>query len=249
MSALGAAALGGGLSMLGQFWEHRQRKSQMNQTIRANRAMADLEWQRNKEMWSMQNEYNKPSAQMARFKEAGLNPNLIYGQGTPGNAPSHPQYNRPNEDHTFQIAQIAPILSTFQDMAVKKAQIDNLEANNARIVQSTATDAIRAASIQKNTAKTAFDLQLAQKLEENSLSVAQQNLKKIQADIVHTQSATSESKKRQRSLDLEYSLDKDLRPLGMTSRDPYLMRVITKLLLGETPLRNAIPNISNWRNR
>ena len=32
----------------------------------------------NVEFWNMQNAYNDPSAQMARLKEAGLNPNLIY---------------------------------------------------------------------------------------------------------------------------------------------------------------------------
>lgn len=31
--------------------------------------------------WEMQNAYNSPAAQMARFKDAGLNPHLIYGQG------------------------------------------------------------------------------------------------------------------------------------------------------------------------
>lgn len=31
--------------------------------------------------WNMQNEYNSPAAQMARLKEAGLNPNLVYGNG------------------------------------------------------------------------------------------------------------------------------------------------------------------------
>lgn len=30
--------------------------------------------------WNRQNQYNSPSAQMARFKEAGLSPHLIYGQ-------------------------------------------------------------------------------------------------------------------------------------------------------------------------
>ena len=30
--------------------------------------------------WNMQNEYNSPEAQMRRYKEAGLNPNLVYGQ-------------------------------------------------------------------------------------------------------------------------------------------------------------------------
>jgi len=32
-----------------------------------------------------QNEYNSPRSQMARFQSAGLNPNLVYSQGNPGN--------------------------------------------------------------------------------------------------------------------------------------------------------------------
>lgn len=40
-------------------------------------------WQRADALadWNMQNEYNSPGAQMARLKEAGLNPNLVYGNG------------------------------------------------------------------------------------------------------------------------------------------------------------------------
>lgn len=34
-----------------------------------------------------QNAYNSPAAQMQRYREAGLNPNLIYSQGSPGNQP------------------------------------------------------------------------------------------------------------------------------------------------------------------
>lgn len=49
----------------------------------------DLEqWNRqneyDKRMWDLQNEYNSPKAQMARYEEAGLNKNMIYGQGSPG---------------------------------------------------------------------------------------------------------------------------------------------------------------------
>lgn len=36
--------------------------------------------------WNMQNEYNSPQQTMARLKAAGLNPNLIYGGATAGNA-------------------------------------------------------------------------------------------------------------------------------------------------------------------
>ena len=60
-----------------------------------NKQMADTEWQRNLEQWNRQNEYNSPASQMSRYREAGLNPNLIYGQGTPGNASSSPSYSAP----------------------------------------------------------------------------------------------------------------------------------------------------------
>ena len=39
-----------------------------------------------KKMWDHQNAYNTPLEQMKRYKEAGLNPALMYGQGNPGNA-------------------------------------------------------------------------------------------------------------------------------------------------------------------
>lgn len=62
--------------------------------------IAEYQAQYNERMWNMQNEYNTPSAQMERYKAAGLNPNLIYGQGTPGNAQSAPS--------APDIKQIAP---------------------------------------------------------------------------------------------------------------------------------------------
>lgn len=54
---------------------------------------SELAFERNKEMWNLQNEYNSPAAQMKRYQDAGLNPNLVYGQGTPGNAQNSPTYN------------------------------------------------------------------------------------------------------------------------------------------------------------
>lgn len=42
------------------------------------------------ENWNRQNAYNSPEAQMARLQEAGLNPNLVYGNGTVANSSSAP---------------------------------------------------------------------------------------------------------------------------------------------------------------
>lgn len=47
-----------------------------------NRENAEWQNQINIANWQMQNEYNHPAKQMERLKEAGLNPNLIYGNGT-----------------------------------------------------------------------------------------------------------------------------------------------------------------------
>ena len=46
-----------------------------------NLMLANLQNQWNVEQWERENEYNDPSAQMARYVKAGLNPDLIYGQG------------------------------------------------------------------------------------------------------------------------------------------------------------------------
>lgn len=44
--------------------------------------MTALQYQRNIEMWNMQNRYNLPVAQIQRLRAAGLNPNLMYGNGS-----------------------------------------------------------------------------------------------------------------------------------------------------------------------
>lgn len=62
-----------------------------NASVRAeNQKYLDAVWEKEKayntELWNKQNEYNTPQAQMARLEAAGLNKNLMYGQGTTGNA-------------------------------------------------------------------------------------------------------------------------------------------------------------------
>lgn len=44
--------------------------------------MYETQHQRNIELWNMQNAYNTPVEQVKRLREAGLNPNLMYGNGS-----------------------------------------------------------------------------------------------------------------------------------------------------------------------
>lgn len=49
----------------------------------------------NTAMFDRANEYNSPANQMLRYQQAGLNPNLIYGQGNSGNATPMPSATAP----------------------------------------------------------------------------------------------------------------------------------------------------------
>lgn len=51
-------------------------------------ANSTLNYQNQVKLIDKQNEYNTPANQMQRFKDAGLNPNLIYGLGSNGNQPA-----------------------------------------------------------------------------------------------------------------------------------------------------------------
>lgn len=69
----GAMQLGNSLASTADQY-HWQQKAAEEANKRA------LEW------WNMQNEYNTPKSQLSRFIDAGLNPNLIYGQMQNSNA-------------------------------------------------------------------------------------------------------------------------------------------------------------------
>jgi len=87
----------------------------------------------NLENWNRMNAYNHPSAVMERLKAAGLNPNLVYGNGAQtqsGNIASASQ-SAPEGEITARQMPIGPILDSinqYQDTRVKQAQVDNIEA-------------------------------------------------------------------------------------------------------------------------
>ncbi len=74
--------------------------------------------------WDRQNQYNSPLQQMARFKEAGLNPNLIYGQmsNAPAVRSSSPQSYSPTAPQYG--SGIAPAISQYYNTQLQTAQID-----------------------------------------------------------------------------------------------------------------------------
>lgn len=80
------------------------------------KAMFDKQMAYDYEMWNKQNEYNSAKSQMARLKEAGLNPYVMMDGGSAGTAGSStaPSYNQPSM-LPAQAAQAQPILSNVGD--------------------------------------------------------------------------------------------------------------------------------------
>lgn len=129
---------------------------------KANKDLANQEYQQNLSMWNQQNAYNSPLAQMQRYRQAGLNPNLIYGQGNNGNAGQMPQYHAPSVNMAFNPVQsIMEILGVYQDFRIKQAQINNMEAQGDNLRARTASEAYRGSLLdiqgKSADAKLAFD--------------------------------------------------------------------------------------------
>lgn len=114
------------------------------------------------DMWRMQNEYNTPQMQMQRFKDAGLNPHLIYGQGNSGNAGpvSTPELRAPQFGDAISGALPAGLaaINSIYDLDIKAAQTDNLEAQNRVIEQDAMLRAAQIDQVLTQTQRSKFDL-------------------------------------------------------------------------------------------
>jgi hypothetical protein len=134
--AVGAAAIAGG-TQLGTNLLNNYFISRLNKRQQAfNMQMYDRQRADALADWNMQNVYNSPSQQMQRFKEAGLNPNLIYGQMT--NSPvirstdmKTPDFVAPKMD--TNIASNA--LMNYYNIKGTEAQIKQQEASTELIKQ------------------------------------------------------------------------------------------------------------------
>lgn len=116
-AAIGGAAASAGTSLLGQWVANA-----------GNKKLAKYAYSKDLEMWNRQNEYNSPAAQMERFKEAGLNPNMIYesGSGSSGNASTLPRYNAPTVSYDVKLPNLIDVLGKYQDFEIKQAQTNVL---------------------------------------------------------------------------------------------------------------------------
>lgn len=122
----------------------------------------------NIKFWNMQNAYNHPAQQMQRFKDAGLNPNLIYGKGTPGNSEQITGAKAPE----YNIDNPLSNITDFADVRKSEAQKNNLNSQTANVSMDTL---VKAQNLRKTTKE-------ADNLIKFSGDMLKADLKKKQAD-------------------------------------------------------------------
>lgn len=97
----------------------------------------------NVDNWNMENEYNSPKAQMERYMEAGLNPNLIYSQdntsGSVGNASVGSGIPfKSSEQYQSTINSALGALQSYQSGVLQEQQIEQMKVNNLKTMAETA---------------------------------------------------------------------------------------------------------------
>ncbi|WNK13929.1 MAG: DNA pilot protein [Microvirus sp.] len=141
---IGSAVQGIG-NIVNAFTQRQTARENTDKTIQANKQMAEYQYSKDVEMWNKGNTYNSPMAQMERLKSAGLNPNLVYGNGAQASSAGQlPKYNAPTLDYNYKPLDFGAIgsganqgISAYQDIQLKNAQLDNLRAQRAALNQQT----------------------------------------------------------------------------------------------------------------
>ncbi len=129
IATVGVAALGSGINAYstGRMNKRAERFSREMYGKQRQDALSD---------WNMQNAYNDPSSQMARLKNAGLNPHLVYGNGnavqsapTPRSASaSQPNFKAPQVDTGSVIFNALQAKQIQSNIAHTDAQTDLLRS-------------------------------------------------------------------------------------------------------------------------
>lgn len=137
--------------------------------------------------WTMQNEYNSPTAQMQRLREAGLNPMLVYGKGADNisgaiRATESKSWNPKSPD----TSGLANSLFNQYDIAIKQAQADNFKVQNTVLQQEAMLKAAQTGQTLQSTATNKQQYEQAASLFPYTLEGTIANIKQTEANTAFT---------------------------------------------------------------
>lgn len=122
-----AAAITAGASLLGSGGQIYASGKMNKKTRKWNEKMYKVQREDALADWHLQNEYNSPQAQMQRFRDAGLNPNLIYGQSNEGGVVRSTDTKAWNPETPDVAGAVDRGLDAYFNTQVKEAQVNNLK--------------------------------------------------------------------------------------------------------------------------
>lgn len=163
-----AALIGGGSQILGGGIDALATAGQNRKSRQFSREMYERQYNDNLNLWQLNNEYNDPQSQMKRLQKAGLNPNLIYGSSSGGAAGQSsamrspdvqtPQFKTPEFGRSLAGGGLS-YMNAIYDLDIKKAQIDNLRAQNTQILEDTALKRVQQVLQRTNADRGKFQLE------------------------------------------------------------------------------------------
>lgn len=142
--------------------------------------------------WKQQADYNSPAAQMGRLKEAGLNPNLVYGNGadaqmsSPVRSSNAPAWN----PHAPQF-DAGAIANSYFDTKIKTATYDNLKEQENVLRSQIHLNYANAFQATGHGTLSAIDANTRQEINETSLEAMRANINKTHADIAKAGAETT----------------------------------------------------------
>lgn len=111
----------------------------------SNRKLANEQNKYNYNLWKEQNQYNLPSEQIKRLKDAGVNPNMYMSQvvGTNRADAATPSANLANQTPILEGSTAASLADTVMDNQIDKQNADSNETSANAAAQNAATEAAR----------------------------------------------------------------------------------------------------------
>lgn len=136
LTEAGIAAIGTAASAIGSTAINSANVSATNRkSYKYTSKLAQEAFDRNVQQWQLENAYNSPQAQMQRYKLAGINPNVIYGnsqQVSSGNTTSSPARYTPSQFHAQAPMDVAPSLNAATSFGAAYASNALTQANTIK---------------------------------------------------------------------------------------------------------------------
>lgn len=124
LASIASAAINNGSQIIGTLVNRHSQKETNKQQMALQQQQQD--W--NEYMWNKQNEYNSPINQMQLLHEAGLNPNMVYNDGSAFEAAGSPNPTQMPHLEAPQIS-LPNVGRSLLDSLVSMKQLDQMDAN------------------------------------------------------------------------------------------------------------------------